>query len=62
MNARYSLVVAAGMSPAATLRVVPLLARGGANAEVVVYPSGATSRSLVVSAKVGDGDGAKGPP
>jgi hypothetical protein len=50
-NVRYSVVVAAGMSPAATLRVAPQLARGGANAEVVVYPSGAAARALIVPAK-----------
>jgi hypothetical protein len=50
LDRRYSVVVAAGMSPAATVRVAPLLARG-ANAEVVVYPSGAAARALVVPGK-----------
>jgi hypothetical protein len=51
LDRRYSVVVAAGLSPAATVRVAPLLARGGANGEVVVYPSGAAARALVVPAK-----------
>jgi hypothetical protein len=51
LGGQYSLVVAAGMSPAATLRVAPMLARGGTNAEVIVYPSGAAARPMVVPAK-----------
>jgi hypothetical protein len=51
LNARYSVVVVAGMSAAATLRAAPQLARGGSDAEVVVYPSGAAPRGLVVPAK-----------
>ena len=33
------------------LRVAPMLARAGANAEVVVYPAGAAARALVVPGK-----------
>jgi hypothetical protein len=51
LNSRYSVVVVAGLTPAATLRTAPQLARGGSSAEVVVYPSGAAARGLVVPAK-----------
>jgi len=55
LNARYSVVVAAGTGAASTLRTVPQLARGGASAEVVVCPAGAASRALVVAAKAAAG-------
>jgi hypothetical protein len=48
LNRRYSVVVAAGLSAAATLRTAPQLARGSASGEVVVYPSGAQARNLVL--------------
>jgi hypothetical protein len=60
LNRRYSVVVTAGLSAAATLRTAPQLARGGMTAEVVVYPHGAAAKGLVVPVKdsareVGDG-------
>jgi len=51
LNTRYSLVVVAGLSAASTRNTAPHLARGGMSAEVVVYPSGAAIRGLVVPAK-----------
>jgi hypothetical protein len=49
LNPRYSVVMAAGLSAAPTMRMATQLARGGTSAEVVVYPSGAASRGLVVA-------------
>jgi hypothetical protein len=51
LNSRYSMVVAAGLSAAATLRTAPQLARGGMTAEVVVYPHAAAAKGLIVPAK-----------
>jgi hypothetical protein len=51
LNQRYSVVMAAGLSAAATQRTVPQLARGVPGAEVVVCPSGAATRGLVLPAK-----------
>ncbi len=48
LNNRYSVVVATGLSAASTLKTASQLARGSANAEVVVYPSGSAARALVV--------------
>jgi hypothetical protein len=50
LRGRYSIVVAAGLSAAATLRTAPLLARGAPGAEVVVCPAGAALRGLIVPA------------
>jgi hypothetical protein len=55
LDKRYSVVVMAGMSAASTLRAAPQLARGGMTAEVVVYPSGAAAKGLVVAAKEAPG-------
>jgi hypothetical protein len=54
LDHRYSVVVAAGMSAAATVRVAPMLARATANAEVVIYPSGATNKAFVIAAGRGN--------
>jgi hypothetical protein len=51
LNPRYSIVVAAGLSAASTLRIAPQLGRGGMTAEVVVYPQGAAAKGLVVAKK-----------
>jgi hypothetical protein len=52
LNPRYSLVVAAGMGPAATLRTAPSLASWDERpGEVVVYPSGGKPIALVVNSK-----------
>ncbi len=48
LNKRFSIVVLAGMSPAATLRAVSQLGGGGNPAEVIVYPNGAAASSFVV--------------
>ena len=52
-NARYSVVVIAGLSPEATLRAAPGLlnaGRGSGGAEVVITPNKGRPRSLVVPA------------
>jgi hypothetical protein len=46
LNKRYSVVVAAGLSPAATLRVAPLLTQQRAT-EIVVFPNGGPARATV---------------
>src|SRR5262249_11990991 len=51
LHARYSVVVAAGLSAASTLRTAPQLARGAPGAGVVVCPSGGAPRGLVVPAR-----------
>jgi hypothetical protein len=52
LNKRYSMVVAAGLGAASTLRTAPLLAsRLYRPAEVVVLPHGLETRSLVLPAK-----------
>jgi hypothetical protein len=52
LNHRYSAVVYAGLSPAATIHIAPALSdREEQNAEVVVLPHGAVSKSLVVPNK-----------
>ena len=52
LNPRYSLVVVAGMGPAATLRTAPKLAtRELQPAEVVVFPPNGEGLALVVPAK-----------
>jgi hypothetical protein len=51
LNKRYSVVVAAGLNAASTLRVANQLAGLGTTAEVVVYPSGAAARGMVVPAR-----------
>ncbi len=53
LNPRYSIVVAAGLSAASTLRTAPQLGRGGMTAEVVVYPQSAVAKGLVVAKKEG---------
>jgi hypothetical protein len=45
-NRRYSIVVVAGLSPAATLRAAPLLPHQNAT-EIVVFPEGGGTRSTV---------------
>jgi hypothetical protein len=51
LDKRYSVVVVAGMSAASTLRTASQLAHGGMTAEVIVYPSGATPKGMVVPVK-----------
>jgi hypothetical protein len=52
MNPRYSLVIVAGMGPAATLRTAPKLAdREQRPAEVVVYTPGSEALALVIAGK-----------
>jgi hypothetical protein len=52
LNPRYSMVVVAGLSSAATLRAAPLLAANDRRAaEVVVLPHGKDAKSLVAPAK-----------
>jgi hypothetical protein len=50
LNRRYSAVVVAGLSPAATIRIAPTLGnREERNAEVIVLPLGAAAKTLVVA-------------
>ena len=51
LDKRYSIVVAAGMSAASTLRTASQLAHVGMTAEVIVYPSGAAPKGMIVPAK-----------
>jgi hypothetical protein len=50
-NPRYSIVVVAGLSAAATREAAPALGRGTRPGEVVVLPHGGPPRALVVPAK-----------
>jgi hypothetical protein len=51
LNKRYSVVVAAGLNAASTLRTVPRLARFNQSAEVVVFPKNGMPRNLVMLGK-----------
>jgi hypothetical protein len=51
LDKRYSLVVVAGLSAAATLRAAPELAQYAQSAEAVVLPHGKDAKALVLPAK-----------
>jgi hypothetical protein len=54
-NPRFSVVLVAGMGPAATLRTAPKLSTWGArNGEVIVYPPGVEPLALVIPVKAGE--------